>query len=256
MTTVAVIGSTGMAGSRAVKALHRRGIRSVEISRASGVDVISGAGLVDALNGADVVIDTSNPYPADGDIEAALSAAARNVTMACTEKAVQHLVLLSIVGVESPAFDGFPYFVAKRIQADVVAESTVPTTIVRASQFHEFATNPSAVTFADHAVLVQDWLIQPVAAEAIAQLLVEAAVARTPGTQMFAGADVVRLPELTARLLKRRGDPRPVQSVAADVPALSNGGLLAPSGTTIVGPDIATWIAHAAEETGFQVGRK
>jgi uncharacterized protein YbjT (DUF2867 family) len=216
------------------------------MSRASGVDVISGAGLTDALNGVDVVIDASNPYPAGGDLAAAFSTAARNVTSACTDNAVQHLVLLSIIGVESSRFDGFPYFVAKRIQADLVAESNVPTTIVKASQFYEFATDPSVVSFTDHAVLVQDWLIQPVAAQAIARRLVEAALARTPGTQMFAGADVVRLPLLTARLLKRRGDPRPVHPVPADMPILSNGGLLAPSGTTIVGPDIATWIAQHA----------
>lgn len=243
--TIAVIGSTGTAGARTVAKLHQQGINPVAISRSSGVDLITGAGLLEALEGIDVAIDTSNAFPTDDTVglHEALTAATRNVVAACAEQHVKHLVFLSISGVDNPVFDEFPYYVAKRAQEELVAGSPVASTVVQSTQWHEFATNPSAVTFLDDQVRVEDWLIQPVAADTIVDVLVEAALtpARTT-TRAVTGPEVIRLPDLTAKLLNVRGDPRPVQTMPPALAALSEGALLAPEHAAVRGPDIGTWL--------------
>ncbi|GAA1490568.1 SDR family oxidoreductase [Brachybacterium sacelli] len=242
---IAVIGATGTAGSRTVATLKNRGLSPVKVSRSTGVDLITGKGLTDALDGVDVVIDTSNAFPPDETIglHEALTSATRHIVEACVAQRVGHLVFLSINGVDSPVFDDFPYYVAKRAQDDIVANSNVPSTVVKSSQWHEFATNPSAVTFEDEEVRVEDWLIQPVAADTVAEALVEAALGRPgAGPRTIAGPETIRLPELTTKLLSRLGGPRPVRTTAPALPALSEGALLAPDHAAILGPDIDTWL--------------
>lgn len=246
---IAVIGATGTAGSRTVATLKNRDINPVEVSRSTGVDLITGEGLSDALDGVDVVIDTSNAFPPDETVglHEALTSATRHVVEACEEQQVGHLVFLSISGVDSPVFDDFPYYVAKRAQDEIVANSDVPSTILKSTQWHEFATNPSAVTFEDEEVRVEDWLIQPVAADTVAEALAEAALGRPgAGLRTITGPETIRLPELTTKLLSRLGDPRPVRTTAPALPALSEGALLAPDHATILGPDVDTWL-HAVD---------
>ncbi len=103
-TTIAVNGATGTAGSRVVTRLKGRDVAVVEITRASGVDLITGKGLPHALEGIDVVIDASNPMPADdySDIRDALATAARNVVGACASQGIRRPVVLTIAGVENP----------------------------------------------------------------------------------------------------------------------------------------------------------
>ena len=158
LTTIAVIGATGTAGSRVVARLKARGVAVVEISRAHGVDVISGRGLFEALAGVDVVIDVSNPMPTDGQsgITETVTTATRNIVGACAAREIQRLVVLTIAGIEDPVFDGFPYYEAKRAAKEIVLDSPVPATIVKSTQWYEFASNPAAVTSHDGEVVVQD----------------------------------------------------------------------------------------------------
>lgn len=242
---IAVIGATGTAGSRTVAKLNDRGISPVEVSRSTGVDLITGDGLREALEGVDVAIDASNAFPPDESVglHEALTSASRNVVEACASQRVGHLVFLSISGVDNPVFDDFPYYLAKRAQDEIVAASPVPSTVVKSTQWHEFATNPSAATFDDDEVRVEDWLVQPVAADTVADVLVEAALGRAGmGTRTITGPEVVRLPELTTKLLDRLGDARPVRVTAPALPALSEGVLLAPDHAAVLGPDVDTWL--------------
>src|ERR1700748_2338410 len=114
MTTIAVVGATRIAESRVTARLKGRDVSVVEVSRASGVDLISGQGLDEAFAGGDVVIDVSKPLPADGgpDITETLCAAARNVVSACASRGIRRLVVSTNTGIDDPVFDGFPYFVA------------------------------------------------------------------------------------------------------------------------------------------------
>ncbi|OBG29721.1 NmrA family protein [Mycobacterium sp. 852002-51057_SCH5723018] len=244
MTTIGVIGSTGTAGSRVVARLKARDVAVVEISRAHGVDLVSGRGLLQALEGVDVVIDVSHPMPEDrwSTVTQAVATAARNLVGTCAAHDIQRLVVSCVAGVEDPVFDGFAYYEAKRAAREIVLESPVPATIVKSTQWYEFATNPVAVTYGDDEVVVQDWLIQPIAADTVADVLVEAAVGQTHGPRTITGPQAMRLPDLTARLLNRQGDARRVRTVQPPLAPLASGALLAPDHAIVLGPDVDTWL--------------
>lgn len=250
LTTVAVIGATGTAGSRVVPRLKARDVAVVEVCRAHGVDLVSGRGLYEALEGVDVVIDVSNPMPADGrsDITRTVATATRNLVGACAAREVRRLVVLTIAGIEDPVFDGFPYFEAKRAAKEIVLDSTVPVTIVKSTQWYEFATNPTAVNAQDGEVVVQDWLIQPIAADTVADVLVEAALGQTHLPRTVAGPRAIRLPELTSKLLAQQGDSRSVRTVQPALGALGAGALLAADGAIVIGPDVDTWLRAQAPD--------
>jgi uncharacterized protein YbjT (DUF2867 family) len=205
--------------------------------------VISGEGLEETLAGADVAIDASDFPPDDSaDIEEAISTAARHVLGACASRHVGRLVLLTISGIDNAAFDDFAYYRAKRAQRQIMCGDGVPCTIVRSTQFHEFATNPAAVTFDQDEVVVQDWLIQPIAADTVADV-VAVAVASAPGIpRTITGPEVIRLPELTTKLLRRQGDTRAVRVAPAPLAALAEGALLASDDAAVIGPDVDTWL--------------
>lgn len=248
---IAVLGATGTAGTRTVNLFAEKKISVVAVSRSTGVNLITGEGLSEALRGVDVVIDVSNAFPQDETmgLHEALTSATRNVVENCVAQGVDHLVFLSISGVEDTIFDDFAYYAAKRAQEEIVNESPIRSTIVKSTQWHEFATNPSAVTFLDGEVRVEDWLIQPVSADTVAEVLVETTL-NPPGSlvKTITGPEKVRLPELTSRILARRGDPRKVRVMPPVMDVLSEGVLLAPAHATILGPDISTWLASRPAE--------
>jgi uncharacterized protein YbjT (DUF2867 family) len=239
----------------------------VEVARVHGVDLISGSGLAEALEGVDVVIDVSNPMPADGhsDITDTLATASRNLVDACASQGIQRLVVLTIAGMEDPALDGFPYYAGKRAAKEIVLGGPVPATIVKSTQWHEFATNPAAVSCNDGEVVAEDWLIQPIAADTVADVLVEAALGQTRTPRTITGPQDIRLPELTSKLLALQGDGRRVRTVQPALPALAGGVLLAPTHAMVLGPDIDTWldtvatngasISSSAEESKSQSSR-
>ncbi|MDM4142710.1 MULTISPECIES: NAD(P)H-binding protein [Mycobacterium] len=243
-TTIAVIGATGTAGSRVVARLRARGVAVVEISRQHNIDLFNGADLSRALQGVDVAIDVSNPVPPDGrsDIGQTLTTASHNIVGACVTQDVHRLVVSTIAGIEDPVFDGFPYYQAKRQAKDILLDGPVPTTIVKSTHWYEFATNHDAVSCDDNEVVVEDWLIQPIAADTVADVLVEAALGQTHTPRTITGPDPIRLPELTSKLLIQQGDPRQVRAVEPAVAALGAGALLAGDRAVVVGPDVDTWL--------------
>ena len=242
LSTIAVIGATGTAGSRVVARLKARDVAVVEISRRHGVDVVSGRGLFEALAGVDVVIDVSNPLPDRSGITQTVATATRNVVGACAARDVRRLVVSTVAGVEDSVFDGFRYYEAKRAAKAIILDGPVPATIVKSTQWYEFATNPAPVNSHDGEVIVEDWLIQPIAADTVADVLVEAALGQTHPPRTITGPEAVRLPELTSKLFARQGDNRRVRTVQPALGALGTGALLASDGAVIVGPDVDTWL--------------
>lgn len=249
-TTVAVLGATGTAGSRVTARLKGRGVAVIEAARAHGVDLISGCGLAEALEGVDVVIDVSNPTPSDeySDIADTLATASHNLVGACASQEVHRLVVLTVAGIEDPTLDGFPYYAGKRAAKEIVLDGPVPATLVKSTQWHEFATNPAAVSCDGDDVLVEDWLIQPIAADTVADVLVEAALGQIRTPRTITGPQDIRLPELTSKLLASQGDGRRVRTVQPALTALARGALLAPNNATVLGPDIETWLATVATD--------
>ena len=134
---IAVAGGTGVVGSHVVDALRAEGNDAVVLSRRTGVDLTAGAGLDAALDGVDAVIDTANVTTVSAGVATRFfEAATGNLVAAAARARVAHVVLLSIVGIDRIPHD---YLAGKLAQERVVESATVPWTILRATQFHEFA---------------------------------------------------------------------------------------------------------------------
>ncbi|MGY5764264.1 SDR family oxidoreductase [Brachybacterium sp. DNPG3] len=262
MSKFAILGATGTAGQHVVAAVEAAGHEAVPLSRATGVDLHTGEGLVEGLTGADVVIDASNAYPTDpaADVVETFRSATELVIVAAEEAGVAHLVHLSICGIGAPAFDAFPYYLAKRAQEQALKDSSLPHTIVRSAQWMEFAMNPAAVTEHEDRIEVQDWLIQPVAVQSVAEVLVECAVRAVADPaaasdplaardRQVAGPEPIRLPDLTALHLEAVGDARPIERTHPPVPELESGVLLAPTGAELLGPTPGAWAAAQSRWT-------
>lgn len=147
-----------------------------------------------------------------------------------------------MAGIEESIFDDVPYYVGKRVAKEIVLDGRVPATIVKSTQWHEFATSPSAVTCGDDEVVVEDWLIQPIAADVVADVVVEAGLAQTRAPRIVTGPQPIRLPELTSKLLAAHDDQRRVRPVQPATAGLAEGALLGPENAMVLGPDVETWL--------------
>src|SRR6478735_1662864 len=132
----AVIGGTGLIGSQVVKKLNAAGHQAVPHAQSTGVDVISGRGVDEAVAGADVVVNLTNSPTFDEASPAFFRASMDNLLAAAGKGGVGHFVILSIVGTDRvPELD---YYRAKTIQEEILAAGPIPYSIVRATQFMEF----------------------------------------------------------------------------------------------------------------------
>lgn len=183
---VAVVGGTGTVGAHAVRALRDKGHDAVALSRASGVDVAGGVGLDDALVGVEAVIDTTNVSTLSAKASVAFfEAGTRHLLTAADRAGVSHLVTLSIVGVDRMPYD---YYAGKVGQERLVAGGAVPWSIVRATQFHEFAAQIYRQAAFGPLHLAPRARLQPVAAAEVGAYLAEVAVGAPQGrAQEIAG---------------------------------------------------------------------
>lgn len=177
------MGATGLIGTLLVDLLIREGEDVVAASRRSGADVSSGAGLAKAIAGADTLVDVTNsPSFDDDEVMDFFVRSTTNLVAAARAAEVSHYVALSIVGADELPDSG--YLRAKVAQERIIASSGLPYTIVRATQFGEFAAAivESMVVETDtdeddvHDVRVPDALIQPIAADEVAAFLAEVAI--------------------------------------------------------------------------------
>jgi uncharacterized protein YbjT (DUF2867 family) len=191
------------------------------------VDLVTGGGLDDALQGADAVIDVSNIATRNGRRATAFFESGTRKILAAEQRAgVRHHLLLSIIGVDRV---NIGYYRAKRRQEDLVREGPVPWTILRTTQWHEFA----AQLLADRPLaIVPTMLSQPVAAQEVADELTRLAQSPPAGMAELAGPREERVPDMVRRLAEARG--RRTLVVTVPVPgALGRsltGGALLPSG--------------------------
>ncbi|MFC5728205.1 MULTISPECIES: SDR family oxidoreductase [Nocardioides] len=200
---VAVAGGTGVVGRHVVVSLQEAGATTVVISRAAGVDVTTGEGLDAAMDGVDAVIDTSNVQTLSGKKSVAFFAPATSNLLAAGERAgVRHHVALSIVGCDRV---DLPYYLGKRRQEELIAAGTVPWTVLRATQFHEFAeqiVERSPGPFA----MAPKMLTQPVAAREVAGALVDLALGEPRGLAAdLGGPRQERMDDMVRRVVRRRG---------------------------------------------------
>jgi uncharacterized protein YbjT (DUF2867 family) len=207
---IVVIGGSGLIGSKLVAKLDERGHQPIAASPATGVDTLTGEGLAHAVAAASVVIDVSNaPSFLDAAVLEFFDTSTRNLLAAEAAAGVGHHVALSVVGTERLTESG--YFRAKLAQEQLIEESSIPYSIVRATQFYEFLDRIAADATDANTVRLPPALIQPMAAEDVAGALALAAVgAPVDGMVEIAGPDRFRLDELIRARLRASADPREV----------------------------------------------
>jgi uncharacterized protein YbjT (DUF2867 family) len=207
-----IIGGTGLIGSKLVTKLREHGHDAVAASPDTGVNTLTGEGLADVLQGASVVVDVSNsPSFEDAAVMEFFTTSTRNLLETAGASGVTHYVALSVVGTERLSESG--YFRAKTAQEQLIKESSIPYSIVHATQFFEFIKSIAAAATEGNTVRLAPVLIQPMAADDVAKAVGRIAVGPpVNGVVEVAGPEQFRLDELIREGLSARQDPREVIS--------------------------------------------
>src|SRR4051795_531024 len=170
---IAVTGATGRVGSHLVEILEQRDYDVVPIARSTGVDVVTGEGLDEALSGVETIVDAATgPSPDQRAATEFFTASARNLQRAGAAAGAKRIVVVSIIGIDK--FQG-GYNAAKLAQEQTLLEGPLPVRIVRAAQFHEFVDPLVGWTIQDGVAYVPEMRTQLVPARVVAEALVEAA---------------------------------------------------------------------------------
>lgn len=231
---VAVAGGTGVAGRATVEELEAAGHETVVIARSTGVDLFTGTGLAEALEGVQAVVDTTNVDTVRrGKAESFFETESRHLVHAAREAGVGHIVALSIVGIDRVPFG---YYQGKLRQEAVLAESEVPVSILRTTQFHEFAAQYLA-RMKGPVVAVPRWRSRPVSAREVGGTLASLAVSAPRDQLELAGPEEEHMAELVRRVAEMRGLHRRIVEFTmpgAAGRALAAGGAL-PNGRSLRG---------------------
>lgn len=245
---IAVAGGTGRIGRLTIAALGSAGHQGVALSRATGFDLLSGEGLADALHGAGAVIDvTSTPSQNVEEIVRFFGTGTRNLLKAEEAAGVGHHVLLSIVGLDHPT--RAPHYAGKREQERLVTEGQVPWTIVRATQFHDFAAMVAGWAEKDGVATIPPLLVQPIAQADVADALAEVAVAAPlRSTIDIAGPETQDLVDMARRTFAVRGKDITLVPTwrGAFGPDMSGEVLLPGEGARLGPTTFADWLAAGA----------
>lgn len=239
---ISVIG-TGLVGSQVIDDLRAAGHDATGHSRSTGVDLLTGNGIDNAVRGAEVVVDVTNSPTFDDASIDFFRSSVTNLLAAARAANVGHIVTLSIVGVDE--VPDMAYYRAKTLQEDLVKAGPIPYSIVRATQFMEFVAPTMDWTTDGDVVRLPATPIQPVSSAEVAAAVAEVATG-TPlrGTRNIAGPDVFTLDELGRVTLAATGDHRHVVTdPTAGLFALVTGDTLtAPEGAHLTGTHYRDWL--------------
>ena len=241
---IAVTGATGRVGRHVVDVLREQGHDAVAMSRATGVDVITGEGLDAAMEGVDAIIDTATDP--SGDQAAATEfflTSARNVQAAAARAGVERLVVVSIIGTDQFTTG---YNAAKHAHEQAVLAGPLPVRVLRAAQFHEFVAQLVDWGRQGDVSYLPEMRTQLVAARTVAEALVALAVAPAwdPSDATIteiAGPREESLVAVAGLLAAERGDPARVEGVPQDE-QFASGALLPGPDATLAGPTFAAWL--------------
>lgn len=241
---IAIAGGTGVVGTYAADAAEAAGHDVVVLTRHAGVDVATGQGLSAALDGIDVVIDTLNMLTMRGsETMRFFVTTSRNLQEAAARCAVKHIVTVSILGMENAT--AYPYYRAKLAQEQAVLAGSVPATILRATQFHEFPVQVMRFARRGRLTFVPRFPSQPVAARTVGEHLVRLATEQPGGTHELAGPEVHDISDMARRYVAVHGPRLRVVRISPPGKAMRqirSGALLATEGTTIDGPRFDEWL--------------
>ncbi|MFE9610725.1 SDR family oxidoreductase [Streptomyces sp. NPDC006012] len=206
---LAVIGGTGLIGSQVVRKLAAAGHEAEPYSMSTGVDVISGQGLAEAVAGADTVVNLTNSPTFDDASLPFFQTSMDNLLAAAQKGEAGHIVVLSIVGAER--VPDAAYYRAKVLQENILKAGPIPYSIVRATQFMEFVDAVMSWTTEGDTVRLPTTPLQPIAAADVSDAVAEVA-AGTPlnGALDIAGPEVFPLDDLGRITLDAHPDGRTV----------------------------------------------
>jgi uncharacterized protein YbjT (DUF2867 family) len=207
---IVAIGGTGLIGSKLVNKLREHGHEAVAAAPNTGVNTLTGEGLAEVLKGASVVVDVSNsPSWEDAAVLKFFETSTRNLLAYEASAGVGHHVALSVVGTDRLSESG--YFRAKIAQEKLIKDSSIPYSIVHATQFFEFLKGLADISMVANQVHLPPVLFQPMAADDVASGVARVAVgAPLNGTVEIAGPEQFRVDELVRRRLAALNDPREV----------------------------------------------
>ena len=247
---IAVAGASGRLGTHLVKVLEERGHGVVPISRTHGLDVITAAGLEQALRGVDCIIDAATgPSPDEAEATAFFTTASRNLHDAGHAAGVQRMLVVSIVGIDGSA-DG--YGKAKLAHEKTALGGPVPTRILRATQFHEFVGTLLDWGTQGEVGYVSDMRTQLVAARSVAEAMANLAGAPVwpegAPTLEIAGPRPENLVDAATLLAVKRGRPAKVELAPAEADPYAGAdrdSMLPGPGAILAGPTYADWLETA-----------
>jgi uncharacterized protein YbjT (DUF2867 family) len=207
---IVVIGGSGLIGSRVVTKLREHGHQAIAASPKSGVNTLTGEGLAEAMRDASVVVDVSNaPSWEDAAVMNFFTTGTRNLLSNEAAAGVKYHVALSVVGSERMLESG--YFRAKIAQEDLIKASSIPYSIVRATQFFEFVKGIADVSTEGNKVRLPSVLIQPMSADDVASAVGQVALGKpVNGTVEVGGPEKFHLDEFVRKGLAASKDPREV----------------------------------------------
>jgi uncharacterized protein YbjT (DUF2867 family) len=246
---IVIIGGSGLIGSNIVNRLRLNGHKIVAASPGTGVNTITGQGLVEALAGAQVVVDVANsPSFEDRAVLEFFETSGRNLLAAEADAGVEHHVALSIVGADRLPENG--YFRAKVAQEDLIKASKIPYTILRSTQFFEFIEGIINSGDDGGTIRLSPALMQPIAADDVSAMLADLADgAPVNGIVEVGGPDRFPLDELARKFLAARNDKR---QVIADVHAryfgseLNDRSLVANDNARIGSTRFQSWLSRSS----------
>jgi uncharacterized protein YbjT (DUF2867 family) len=255
-TKIAVVGSTGRVGRHVVDLLTASGHDVVPISRSSGVDVITGDGLAEALVGVQTIVDAATgPSPDKDEATRFFTTAAANLHRAGQRAGVQQMVVVSIIGIDRLT-PGSGYNAAKLAHEQAALSGPIPARILRAAQFHEFVGQLMDWGRRGDVVYVPRMRTQLVAARTVAEALADLATAAGPaGTSGSDGASIPEiagprtetLADMAVLLADRRHDAVKIEAVDdpsnPDNERIATGALLPGPHATLGGPTFEEWLA-------------
>ena len=220
---IVVIGGTGLIGSKLVNKLREHGHEAVAAAPNTGVNTLTGEGLTEVLKAASVVVDVSNsPNWEDAAVLNFFETSTRNLLSYEATAGVKHHVALSVVGTDRMSESG--YMRAKIAQEKLIEGSSMPYSIVHATQFFEFLKGLADISMLDGKVHLPHVLFQPMSADDVATAVGRVAVEPpVNGTVEIGGPEQFRVDELVRRRLTSLKDPR---EVVADPNALYSGAKL------------------------------
>jgi uncharacterized protein YbjT (DUF2867 family) len=254
---IAVAGATGRVGRHTVEVLEAAGHEVVPMSRSTGVDVVTGEGLSEALAGVDSIVDAAS-WPKNEQEPATefFIASSRNLQEEGKRAGVQRIVVVSIIGADRFTTG---YIASKLPHEGAMQAGPIPVSILRAAQFHEFVPLFLEWGRQGDVIYVPQMRTQLVAARTVAEALAELATESEPGPETSAGAipEIAgpreeRLVDVAKLLAARRGDSVRIEEVSdPDDPEqalYASGGLLPGPDAVLAGPTFEQWVAQSSNQ--------